>query len=376
MRILIASQDWDYRFARPQHFARIFSRQHQVIYLATGPGILGRTRDVLSRRAPLRLLTFRINSRLQVFNALHPIDHGSPAQVSRDCRLNSGISRTFFPRAFRRADIVIVTNPLHHDVLRHLRWDKLVYERLDRYEDFFPVGSELRAFVREREQRLLREADFVFASARALVEEKAGVRKIHYLPHGVEIEHFQRPAPGVPEDMKEFKRPVVGFVGGIEPWVNMSWIEAAARRFPAASFVLIGDIRVRIDELARLPNVHFLGYRAYDQVPRYVTTFNVCIIPFEINQLTAAVNPIKVLEYLALGKPVVSSYMPELEALLPHIVMTHSAEGFVAAIERALVSDDAGAIHPRQEFARARSWECIVRQFLDVVTGRQRTTTF
>jgi glycosyltransferase involved in cell wall biosynthesis len=374
VKILIASQDWDYRFARPQHFARILSEQHRVTYLSTGPAIRERTIDCLRHRAPWRLPSYRVNANLQVFSALYPAGHGTAPGMERDCRFNAMLARRLFPRAFAQADIGITTNPVHYDTIANLKWRRLVYDCLDRYEGFFPAGSELYEFVREREQRLMRDADFVFVSARQLYEDKVQQRRVFYLPHGVPVEHFQNRTLPFPPELKDVPRPIVGFLGGIEHWVNLEWLARAAREFRDASLVLVGDVRADTEVLAGLPNVRFLGYRRYDDVPRYVAAFDVCVIPFQINELTAGVNPIKVLEYMALGKPVIASYMPELEQYVPHVTLARTADEFTAGIARADRSPDAA--QARIALASQRSWRRVAESFLRVVTGRAEDTGF
>ena len=376
MKILIASQDWDYRFARPQHFARILGEQHRVTYLSTGPDIKSRTRDALRGETIWRPLCYRISPNVQAFSAFHPIGHTSPEGIRQDCRLNARLARLLYPQAFDCADIGITTNPVHYDTIRNLRWKRLVYDCLDRYEGFFPEGSELQEFVLERERRLLKEADFVFVSSRLLYDEKSQIRKVHYLPHGVDIEHFQNHATPAPEELRSIRNPIVGFVGGIEHWVDLSWVAAAAEDLPEVSFVLVGDVRVPVSELPQRTNIRFLGYRPYAEVSRYINAFSVCIVPFRINDLTAAVNPIKVLEYFALGRPVVSTYMPELEHYLPYIALVRTVAEFIARVKDALATDTPGLRRARQEIAESRSWRRITQNLVRVIQGEAASTEF
>jgi hypothetical protein len=124
-------------------------------------------------------------------------------------------------RAFLDADIGITTNPMHYDTIMNLPWKQLVYDCLDRYEGFFPEGHPMRNFILKRERNLLDRADFVFASARVLCEDKARFRPVHYLPHGVEVEYFQAQAGDRPSELRAIKGPIVGFVGNVEHKVNL-----------------------------------------------------------------------------------------------------------------------------------------------------------
>ena len=176
--------------------------------------------------------------------------------------------------------------------------------------------------------------------------------------------------------MRAIKGPIVGFVGGIEPWVNLDWVAAGAAQMSDVSFVLVGDIRIPPADLPRGPNIRFLGYQPYSQIPSYIAAFDACIIPFRINHLTAAVNPIKALEYFALGKPVVTSYMPELESYEPRLVQVRESDQFVQALRSVLARDTIADRQARQEIARSRSWRRIAESFLRVVTGEAEETGF
>jgi glycosyltransferase involved in cell wall biosynthesis len=376
MRILIASQDWDYRFARPQHFARIFSEQHQITYLGTGPGIIARTKDALKGRTVLRPPCHQVNPRLHVFNALYWREPSNPAEIRARCMSSASWARRLFRAAFGTADVLILTNPFHYPIADGLAHRQLVYDCLDRYDGFFPDQPELQKFILEQEDALMRRADFMFVSARQLLEDKSRQRKVHYLPHGVEVEFFQSLTEPKPDELKSLRGPIVGFVGGIEHWVDLGWVEAAARKLSDATFILVGDIRVDPTSLPGQPNIRFLGYRPYHQIPRYVAAFDACIIPFRLNYLTAAVNPVKALEYFALGKPVVASHMSELEYYLPHITLVRTADEFIDGIASALRDDAPEARQARIEHARRRSWRRIAEAMLQVITGAADTTGF
>jgi glycosyltransferase involved in cell wall biosynthesis len=305
-----------------------------------------------------------------------------------------------FPEALRNFDLAVLTNPLDLGLLQRLVEGstndevrstnvrtsgfaprtsprlKVVYDCLDRYEDFYPEGSDLRALLLERERELLDRADFVFASSQLLVEDKSKIRPAHYLPHGVDVDRFEQGSHTVPADMSSLRHPVVGFVGAIESWLNLDWVKAAAEALPDVTFMMVGDVRCDLGGLDRLPNVRFPGYKPYGVVPSYVANYDVCIIPFRINNLTAAVNPVKALEYFALGKPIVSSYMKELERYLPYLSLVRSSGEFVAAVKTYLTEDRPDGPEARRQIARTRSWRAIAGAFLDVVEDRTSATGF
>ena len=217
------------------------------------------------------------------------------------------------------------------------------------------------------EQELLHDADVVFCSAKGLCESRSAVARGRtvLLRNAVDLEHFLASEGEVaPEDVRTLPRPIVGYVGALAEWVDFELLREVALERPNWSLVLVGpafDGEISGDSTALnlvrdLPNVHMLGPRPYEQVPRYVHAFDVATIPFKVNGLTEDTNPIKLYEYLAAGVPVVSTRLPEVEQTLGARLATTPAE-FVAEVEAA-ISDarNADQVAARVAVGRSNSW--------------------
>jgi glycosyltransferase involved in cell wall biosynthesis len=234
----------------------------------------------------------------------------------------------------------------------------LVYHCVDEFSQFTGVDA---AALGELEADLAARADLVFVSAERLLDTKRRHNPNTFLVrHGVEVEHFGRaldPATRVPEDLDGGGGPVVGFFGLVADWVDLELVRYLALARPGWTLALIGPVETDAAPVAGLPNVRLLGRRGYAELPRYCKGFDVAILPFVVNELTLAANPLKLREYLAAGLPVVATAIPEAERLAPLVRRASSAQEFLAAIDAVLAS---GATGPRPEVAaamQAESWD-------------------
>ncbi len=207
-------------------------------------------------------------------------------------------------------------------------------------DDFASFSGYDREQVLRDEAELCRQADLVITTSTALQQAKQSLNPNTILvPHGVDYEHFSKALSNnlpIPEDIQDIPRPILGFFGLIRDWVDLDLLASVARERPDWHFVLLGDSMVDLTPYRSLPNMHFLGRKPYEDLPAYCRQFDVGLIPFKVNELTRAVNPIKLREYLAAGLPVVSTPLPEVK-LYHHLVrISDTPEAFAAAIESAL----------------------------------------
>lgn len=232
-----------------------------------------------------------------------------------------------------------------------------------------PLAEAGYEVVRER-------ADVVFTVSRALQERLGEGRDgVHWIPNGVDASRFDQPT-AVPDDLANHDGPVLGYVGVIQERLDVTLVSAVARALPHCLVVLVGPVCAprHVEPLAALPNVRLIGERCAAEVPAYVNAFDVCLMPHVDDALTRSMDPLKIYEYLAAGKPVVASGLSEMDLPADLVARCDSHEQFVATV-RALV--DATAITsedpyllPRKEFARSRSWVSRLDQMLGVIRVR------
>jgi len=258
-----------------------------------------------------------------------------------------------------RGVALYVSNIYFGRVLRFLPRRVAVYDCNDNHLAFPGTPAWALGYL----ERVVRGVDAVVVSSpllRAEVEPFAP-RRVLEIGNGVDAALFERAAtaPHLPAEMAALPRPRIGYAGALAEWIDLDLMEHVARSFPHATLVLVGPAvgpNVRpAERFAALPNVHWLGPKPHDELPHYVAAMDVCLIPFRITPLTYGVNPNKLWEYFALGKPVVcTDFSPFVHpfAHLTHVAATPAA--FVEAVAAALAQP--GDAAPRRAAARARDW--------------------
>jgi glycosyltransferase involved in cell wall biosynthesis len=227
--------------------------------------------------------------------------------------------------------------------LGHFHEEKVVYYCVDDHASF--SGYDRHQVLRD-EEALCRRADLVVTTSMALQEAKAAWNPNTILvPHGVDYDHFSRAVTEdlpCPPDLAAIPKPRLGFFGLIRDWVDLDLLAKVATRQPDWHFVLIGDAdsRVNIGRFKNVTNMHFLGRRPYAVLPAYCRHLDAGLIPFKINDLTVAVNPIKLREYLCAGLPVISTPLPEVRRYADCVELAETAANFELAVKKCLGSQD------------------------------------
>jgi glycosyltransferase involved in cell wall biosynthesis len=219
-------------------------------------------------------------------------------------------------------------------------------ERLSVYycvDDFAAYPGVNPTAIRSMDDETARRADVVFVTSETLVERKRGLNPAtHVSPHGVEFDHFARAqdqALPIPADVARLTGPVVGFFGQIQSFIDLEMIDWMAAERPAWHFVLIGHVGVPSGTLPVRPNVHFLGKRPYAELPGYAKRFDACLIPYKSGAWSHHANPLKLREYLATGKPVVSVDTPEVAKFADAVEVAPTREEFLAHLDRVLAGE-------------------------------------
>lgn len=227
------------------------------------------------------------------------------------------------------------------------------------------------------EQQLFKQADLVFTTSEKLRQRASQFRSdVHLFPFGVSFERFERvrnAAAPPPDDIATRRRPIVGYVGGLHQWVDQELVADLARRMPDVTFVLVGPEQTDVSRMKACANICFLGQKAHDDVPKYISAFDVALVPYRIAEYTANVYPTKLNEYLVMGKPVVATDLPEIRRFnethgqTVHIATT--AQEFEAAIRVALSESSPAVVERRIAVAQQNSWRSRLEQMRVWIDG-------
>ncbi len=261
----------------------------------------------------------------------------------------------------------------------------LVGESLSIYDcyDEYSVQSEVpflrsKSQVLEREQAILKQVDLTFVVSETI---RNRIKKMHdrvYLvPNGVETQHFGRAADRVVDvmpDVAGIPQPVVGFLGNITSRIDFELLRHLATSRPEWSVLLVGGVSERglsiPISIARLPNVHFLGARPYGNLPNYLQTFDVCIIPYVADDpFNINCSPLKLYEYLATGKPIVSTDLPAVRPFDGLVRIAKDPEEFERQLMLALGDQDRDLRQRRLAAARENSWEQRAESILEILAS-------
>jgi glycosyltransferase involved in cell wall biosynthesis len=286
--------------------------------------------------------------------------------------MNRIILRAFVGHACRilkmRKPAVWVACPAAAEAAVKLGGSMLIYQKTDRYERFPNVEPEV---IQYYDLLLRSRADLtVFVNEELYREQADSCRRALYLDHGVDFSMFSSAVEdkSVPAEIAGIKRPIVGFFGGIDDHTfDYQFMVRVAVLMPDVSFVFVGQPSIDCTELASEENVRMLGRRSYEQIPHYGKCFDVAIMPWRQNDWIRSCNPIKLKEYLALGRPVVSTPFTELSKYADVVYRASSPEEFAAAIRTAYSEDTIARRQERMRRVAGASWEAKYATVLDAI---------
>lgn len=348
--------NWDWVWQRPQQFMSRLARRHPVLFVET----LAPSDAIDEPRAALRKTDVPNVTRLQVqFPVCQWVD-GDFVDLERRRLVQEQIA-DFLPQF--RHPVQWFYDPMAVTAFAgHMGEIANVYDCMDELSKFKGAPPEIAI----REGTLLRLADVVFTGGRRMWESKRPHNvNCHFYGCGVDIDHFgaaMAPETQLAQDIAAIPQPRLGYVGVVDERMDYALLEHAARARPEWQFVIVGPV-CKVDEsaLPRLPNIHWLGSRPYEELPRYIKGFDVCLMPFALNEATEYINPTKALEYLATGRPVVSTPIADVVRNFGEAVaIASTANDFVIECERALALPDGGRRARGLEMARAQTWDRIV----------------
>ncbi len=382
--ICFGSERWEYPGLQ-QTIMRYLSKENRVLFFNS----LGTRRIAFDRtffRACTRRLTafFSDNNHAPADSVRVLNPHFIPLTYST---LATRINRSLISRQCRSlvsemqlsSYILWIGTPVVSPLLNRLSPDLVVYNPVDRYHAFSFVDSvKMKAYERQAAQ----QADVILCTSTAIRNDLLRFnRNTFNVSHGVDFAHFSAAAQSscVPDDIRGIRPPIIGYFGGLSERVNYTLIRETARSYPDASVVLIGSQLVSLDEIKTIPNVHCLGRKPFSMLPLYLKHFSVCLIPYQVNELMDAVDPIKLREYFCLGKPVVSSPLPEVAAYDDLVFIGKDTDDFVTKVGLALAEKDDVLTARRIQIAQQSDWPAkmasisnIIQEALQRKRGKKR----
>jgi GT2 family glycosyltransferase/glycosyltransferase involved in cell wall biosynthesis len=359
--------DWEFRYQRPQQIMSQFAAHgHRVFYIST-------SRFTPAGSAPrVKLKSIKENVYEIELCAVHQPDvYGEMIGGINQSELEASIEELRSRFSIDEAISYVMLASWTGIALRaRERWGwRVIYDCMDEW-DRFPGIKEA---IVEAEKQLVEECDLLVVSSGGLSKKwSSRAEKLVLARNAVDYD-FYHSRIGPSRLLSDEKRPIVGYFGAIADWFDLKLLAYLVEERPNYTFVLLGGVfDVDVAELISKPNVRMLGQHPYELMPKYLYRFDVCIIPFKINPITEATDPVKLYEYLSSGKPVVSVKLPEVEVYREHLYIAENREDFVALLDQAINDDDPESVAGRRALARANDWKNRYEVIVEGLAGRTR----
>ena len=365
--VCLSTQDWNDLWTRKQRFMKMFAEAgNRVLYVETPVHLLGL--DILPND-PSRFYRFLAGPRqiseglfigtlpvlLPMFQMSHLINRTNHVWIRR-------LLRRWVEKLGFKNPLFWIYTPFSAPVLDGLEYDS-VYECVDEFRAARGLISS--KVIGEMEDSLLRRVRMTIVTQENLVAHRASLCPNTFcVPNAADVKSFRDAAFGrleLPEDVARIPGPRVGFVGYIQYWIDLKLISFLAQQRPDWSFVLIGPTSpmARLDGIKRFSNVHLLGRKPENTIPAYLQSFDICINPYVTGSLANHCSPLKLYEYLAAGKPVVSTDMPEARKFAADVDVAKTYEEFLQLCSYGIARspEPLSTVEQRLRIARPHSWE-------------------
>jgi glycosyltransferase involved in cell wall biosynthesis len=361
---------WNFVFQRPQHLMSRFAQEMDVIYWEEPVDIGERETPYLQVREAQDTIGVRV-----------VVPH-LPAGMPEDAR-EAALSRLLDAHVatIRGPLIAWYYTPMMLPFSRHIDADVTVFDAMDELSKFKFAPAKLL----ELEQEVIDRADVVFTGGSSLYEAKKDRHaNVHCFPSSVDRAHFckARARQFDPADQEDLPKPRLGFYGVIDERFDIELLDKIAEARPNWSFVMVGPVvKISEDDLPRRPNIHYLGGKTYGELPAYLSGWDVALMPFAMNESTQFISPTKTPEYLAGGKPVVSTPIKDVVRTYGHlegVKIASTADEFVAACEAALElsrNPESGWLAEADLMLSAASWDTTQARMAGLIADALGTRT-
>ncbi len=366
---------WNFVFQRPQHLMCRFARDMDVIYWEEPVEIGAKETAFLQVREAQDAKRIRI-----------VVPH-LPAGIPDDAR-EAALSRLLDAHlsSVRGPLVAWYYTPMMLPFSRHVEADVTVFDAMDELSKFKFAPAHLL----DLEQELIDRSDIVFTGGSSLYEAKKDRHdSVHCFPSSVDRTHFAKARARLfdPADQEDLPRPRLGFYGVIDERFDTELLARAAEMRPDWHFVMVGPVvKISDEDLPKRPNIHYLGGKTYAELPAYLAGWDVALMPFAMNESTQFISPTKTPEYLAGGKPVVSTPVRDVVRHYGHlegVKIASTPEEFIAACEEALElakNPEGGWLAEADLMLSATSWETtqarmagLIAELLGTRTGASRS---
>lgn len=343
---------WAFVYQRPQHIISRLSKKYSILLIEEPIPFPEEERNgfEMEEISPsLHVLKPKVSSIPEIATVLD--------QLSIDTSVSIG---WFYSAAFSV-------------LIPEFKFGTIIYDCMDELSLFKGAPKELI----DQEKYLLSHADIVFTGGRALYESKSNAHSfVHCFPSSVDRRHFEKANSNIeiPEDIKNLKKPIVGYFGVIDERIDLELLQKTAQKLPEVTFLMIGPLaKIGEEDLPREANIHYTGMRSYDQLPNYLKAFDIAMMPFALNDATKFISPTKTLEFMAAGVPIVSTAIKDVVRHYDHCIdIIASADDFAEAIKRILGSRRENLTADYNQILSQTSWDATVEKMENLIKAKSK----
>lgn len=258
--------------------------------------------------------------------------------------------------------------PLEVDYFKEVPAKIFVFDTVDNWIEH-PSYSQFKSKLIENYKIIDQKADLIFTVSSDLQNLFEDEKKVYWISNGVDVKHYQQKYPIINRDIGEIKKPIVGYIGTIQDRLDQGLLEYLIKNNPHKSFVLVGPVWYPEIEhyFSDYKNVHFLGRKSYEEIPMYIQQFDVGIIPHKVDKFIKSTNPMKMYEYLACQKPIVSTSGGDIELFKDLVYITNDFKQFNEYLGKAFKEDSDKLRKARLEKVKDHSWLRKVEEMLNLI---------
>lgn len=352
---------WDFVYQRPQHLLTRCARDRRVFFVE----------EPVFGNGSMRLDVREAEGGVQV--VVPHVPEGLRSEIAITAIMKEMIRRLFSDHGIYEYVFWYYT-PMALTFTNHFTPIASVYDCMDELSAFKGAHSRLP----ELEKQLFERVDLVFTGGQSLFEAKRNAHaNIHPFPSSIDAAHFgqARLPTADPQDQAEIPHPRLGFFGVIDERFDIELLKAVATARPAWQFVVVGPVvKIHSKSLPKYPNIHYLGAKKYEELPAYLANWDIALLPFARNESTRFISPTKTPEYLAAGKPVISTSVRDVVRPygdLQLVKIADTPEDFIRAAENifANANDNSEWIASVDDFLKDISWDKTWEQMSDLIEG-------
>ncbi len=370
--------EWYGRPSVPEYTMSLLAQKNKVLYIEPFGSLLSLMHTAVAQKNKLRL-RFGLKQHGENLFVYSPPPIGLPFQHRFHfvLRWNTRVLSWLVKRIMRKLEFAAPILWIYlfrlHGLIGRFAEKVAIYDCIEQ-DEALSGSTRMRKIVQELESRLCRQADIVFVITPELYEKKKKYNAATFVVRaGANYQHFRKATDeetSVPPELLQFKRPIIGYFGQIDPWkLDVQLLRYLACEHPEWSIVLMGPPYqgFRDELLKNCPNIHFIGAKPYETLPSYLKGFDVCLMPFLLNEVTLHGDHLKLYEYLAAGKPIVSTAVPSAKRFKELVWVSHSYEEFAQNVAKAYQQDTLTLRQRRVAAAVENGWDNRVATKSDII---------